>query len=112
MVRRFSREPVVARSLKHSVRDGAAYSVMPGLLTIGDIADVAGLIAPKPLCIEMGIQDRTFVIGDARKAYRHLSRIYKAAGAADHLVKDEFDGAHEFSGAKCLAWFDQWLKKA
>ncbi|MDH5179010.1 MAG: MFS transporter [Gammaproteobacteria bacterium] len=31
MARRISRDPVVDRSLKHSVRDGAAYSVMAGI---------------------------------------------------------------------------------
>jgi len=102
-----------------SIREGAmparanfcGAQFMPGLLTIGDIADVVGLIAPKPLCIEMGIRDRTFVIEDARKAYRHLSRIYTAADATDRLVKDEFDGEHEFSGATCLDWFDRWLRE-
>ncbi|MGQ9731527.1 MAG: alpha/beta hydrolase family protein [Candidatus Zipacnadales bacterium] len=86
---------------------GAQY--MPGLLTLGDIPDVAGLIAPKPLCVEMGEQDQCFVIDDAKAAYAHLERIYAAAGAADHLIADIHPGGHVWSGAKSFAWFEHWL---
>ena len=86
---------------------GAQY--MPGLLTIGDIPDVAGLIAPRPVVVEAGEEDACFVADDVKRAYAHLSRIYRAAGAADRLVFDCFPGGHEFSGRKSLAWFDRWL---
>ncbi len=87
---------------------GAQY--MPGLAAIGDIPDVIGLIAPRPLAVEMGERDPGFAISDAERAYRHISRIYRVAGVRDALVKDRFDGKHEFSGKKSLAWFDKWLK--
>jgi dienelactone hydrolase len=82
---------------------------MPGLLTIGDIPDVAGLIAPKPLCVEMGEQDQCFVIEDAKAAFAHVERIYAAAGASDRLIADVFPGGHEWSGRKSFAWFAHWL---
>jgi dienelactone hydrolase len=84
---------------------------MPGLLTLGDIADVAGLIAPRPLVAEMGEEDRGFQIADAEGAFRHLAKIYRAANARAVLVKDRFSGGHEFSGRKCLDVFDQNLMK-
>ena len=86
---------------------GSQYS--PGLLRYGDIADVAGLIAPRPLLVEMGEKDTCFVIDDARKAYRRLSRIYSAAGVKQKLDKDIFPGTHAFSGAKAFDWFAKWL---
>jgi len=86
---------------------GSQYS--PGLLKYGDIADVAGLIAPRPLLVEMGKRDQCFVIEDAKKAYRHLSRIYSAAGARDRLDSDVHPGPHAFSGAKAFDWFAKWL---
>jgi len=86
---------------------GAQYS--PGLLLYGDIADVAGLIAPKPLLIEMGENDKCFVIDDAMKAYDHLRRIYVASGHPERLAADRFHGGHEFSGRKAFEWFDRWL---
>jgi len=87
---------------------GAQY--MPGLLTIGDIPEVAGLIAPKPLVVEMGELDTCFVIDDMRQAFDRLERIYAAAGAADRLVADTHPGAHAWSGRISLDWFDRWLK--
>ena len=87
---------------------GAQY--MPGLLTIGDIPDVAGLIAPRPVCVEMGEKDTCFIIEDAQRACDHLGRIYRAAGAKDRLIADRFPHDHQFSGRKSLDWFDRWLK--
>jgi dienelactone hydrolase len=86
---------------------GAQY--MPGLLTIGDIPDVAGLIAPRPLIVEMGERDTCFVIDDMRAAYARVERIYRAAGAEDRLCADIHPGAHEWSGRKSLEWFERWL---
>jgi len=88
---------------------GAQY--MPGLLTIGDIPEVAGLIAPKPLCVEMGEQDQCFVIDDAKAAFAHLDRIYAAAGASDRLIADIFPGGHQWSGRRAFAWFEHWLSQ-
>jgi dienelactone hydrolase len=86
---------------------GNQYS--PSLLLYGDIPDVAGLIAPRPLLVEMGEKDECFVIEDATRAYEHLSRIYCAAGASDKLDVDIFPGAHAFSGAKAFDWFEKYL---
>ncbi len=86
---------------------GAQY--MPGLLTIGDIPEVAGLIAPKPLVVEMGEQDTCFIIEDMKRAYAQLERIYAAAGAADCLVADVHPAGHAWSGRVAFPWFDRVL---
>jgi len=86
---------------------GAQY--MPGLLTIGDIPEVAGLIAPKPLICEMGTEDQCFVIEDAKAAYTRVKAIYEAAGAGDRIDCDIFAGGHQWSGAKSFPWFEKWL---
>lgn len=86
---------------------GAQYS--PGLLDIGDIPDVACLIAPRPLVVEMGRQDNCFVIDDARAGYAEIERLYEAIGDGDKLAKDEFEGGHQFSGAVAYDWFERWL---
>jgi dienelactone hydrolase len=82
---------------------------MPGLLTIGDIPDVAGLIAPRPLVVEMGEADQCFVIDDMVRAFDHLRAIYDAAGAGDRLVSDRHPGGHQWSGAVAFPWFERWL---
>jgi len=86
---------------------GAQYS--PGLLEIGDIPDVACLIAPRPLVVEMGIHDTCFIIEDAKAAYAHVERLYRAIGEGDKIVADVFDGGHEFSGRIAFDWFAKWL---
>lgn len=86
---------------------GAQYS--PGLLEIGDIPDVACLIAPRPLIAEMGIRDTCFVIDDVKAAYEQVERLYQATGYADCIDCDIFDGGHQFSGRKSFAWFEKWL---
>ena len=87
---------------------GAQY--MPGLLTIGDIPEVAGLTAPKPLVVESGTEDQCFVIDDAKAAYARLEQIYAAAGAGDRVVQDVFEGGHAWSGAVSFDWFAKWLE--
>lgn len=82
---------------------------VPGLLTFGDIATVAGLIAPRPCLVEIGEQDTTFVVDDARRAYADLERIYAAAGCPERLDVDVHPGGHAFSGAKAFDWFARWL---
>ena len=86
---------------------GAQY--MPGLLTIGDIPEVAGLIAPKPLMVEMGEEDTCFVIDDAKAGYARLASIYAAAGVPERIDDDVFPGGHQWSGRKSFDWFARWL---
>jgi dienelactone hydrolase len=66
-----------------------------GLRAIGEIADVAGLIAPRACMVQIGKRDECFVDTDALAAYRHVERIYHAAGASKHVELDHFNGAHE-----------------
>lgn len=80
-----------------------------GLLTFGDIASVAGLIAPRPCLVEVGELDDCFVKDDALRCYADVERIYAAADAADRLDLDLHPGGHAFSGAKAFDWFARWL---
>lgn len=57
-----------------------ADNYVPGLLQYAEMADVAGLFAPKPLVIVAGKTDPIFPIKGVRKAYRDLKAIYRAAG--------------------------------
>ena len=82
---------------------------VPGLMRYGDVADVARLIAPRPLLIESGIKDKGFPIAASRKAYRYLRRAYDILGASRRIAFDQFDAGHQFSGRKAFAWFDKWL---
>ncbi|MBT4498449.1 MAG: alpha/beta fold hydrolase, partial [Gemmatimonadetes bacterium] len=68
---------------------------MFGLGQLGNISDVAGLIAPRACMVQIGSDDTCFVEADALKAFRHLRTIYRAAGAGRDLILDNFEGGHE-----------------
>lgn len=68
---------------------------MFGLGGMGDIGDVAGLIAPRACMAQIGSDDTCFVEKDALAAFRHLKKIYGAAGAVGQLELDHFQGGHQ-----------------
>lgn len=82
---------------------------VPGLLQHGDIADMLGLAAPKPILCEMGRHESCFYYPDMIKAYNHLRTYYKALGATDRLAKDVHDNDHRWSGAKAWDFLAKWL---
>lgn len=75
---------------------------MFSLRRYGDIADVAGLIAPRNCMVQIASKDDCFIQEDALRAYRHLEKIYQAAGASDNLVLDNFEGVHEIDLEKAI----------
>ncbi|MCI3926294.1 alpha/beta hydrolase family protein [Paenibacillus sp. TRM 82003] len=82
---------------------------VPGILHECEMPDVLGLLAPRPLLIESGSEDRVFPIRPAKEAYAALERIYRKAGAPDSLAADFFEGGHEISGAAAYDWLAQQL---
>ncbi|MCC6581687.1 MAG: dienelactone hydrolase family protein [Phycisphaeraceae bacterium] len=82
---------------------------LSGLLQWGDRAEVAGLICPRPLLIQVGQYDSSFDSNDALSAYKRLQSIYLAAGKEDRLGLDLFDGCHEINVEPIMEWFTRWL---
>ncbi|MGQ9456615.1 MAG: alpha/beta hydrolase family protein [Armatimonadota bacterium] len=82
---------------------------VPALRRYFELADVAALIAPRPLLIESGLKDTGFPIQASQRAFANLKKAYEACGAADHLMHDIFDGGHQFHGEIAYQWFDRWL---
>lgn len=85
---------------------------VPRLLLHGDIPDMLGLAAPKPVLCEMGRMETCFHFPDMIRAYRHLERIYRAAGAADCLAADIHPNDHRWSGVKAWDWLERNLGPA
>lgn len=83
--------------------------VVPHIYRYFDIPEIAGLIAPRPLLIELGVHDACFLIEDALRGCRALERIYRAAGAKDKLWTDIHPGEHAFAGNKAFDFFDKYL---
>lgn len=58
-------------------------------------ADVASIVLPRKLYIEIGKNDPTFKLADAQNEKQRLIEFAKSNNYEDSLVFSEFDGAHE-----------------
>ena len=84
--------------------------ITPGLYDLCDLPDLHGLIAPRPLLIEIGSSDECFKADSAMKCFREVEKIYTAARVPEKLELDLFDGGHRWNGRKTLRFFEQHLK--
>ena len=82
---------------------------MFGLRAAGDIADVAGLIAPRACMVQIGADDRCFIESDALAAFEHLKKIYAACGKPERLILDHFQGEHEIDLEPGIAFLAEQL---
>lgn len=83
---------------------------VPGLLTLGDLPDLAPLLAPRPVLVEAGTHDSIFPIEQVRKAFDRLKHTYAIWHAADQVELDEFEGRHQISGRRAYSFLKEKLK--
>ena len=69
---------------------------VPGILRLGEMYDVAGLIAPRPFNAIAGKTDSIFPVDQVEIAYQKLQHIYAVAGAAEHCGLYIGDGDHRY----------------
>jgi len=82
---------------------------VPGILRWFEAADITGLIAPRFLFCESGTEDRIFPQPGVEAALRDAERIYRLAGAEDHIDHAFFDAGHSFNGIAAFKRLDVWL---
>jgi len=83
--------------------------MVPNIYKWLDVPDIAGLIAPRPLLIEMGVHDTGFFIQEQLEAFAQLAKIYEAAGAREDLWQDVHPGEHAFADNKAHEFFRKYL---
>jgi dienelactone hydrolase len=83
--------------------------IVPEVYRYLDTHDIAGLIAPRPLLVEMGVHDTTFPIEDMLSGFEGVKRIYAAAEASEHLWADIHPGEHAFAANKAFEFFHRYL---
>jgi len=71
---------------------------VPGLLNLGELSDLAGLIAPRPLLVEHGVRDPIFPIAKVKATVAKTRRAWKAFSAEENLHTDYFEGRHRING--------------
>ena len=74
---------------------------IPGLLRLGEMADVAGLIAPRPFCAINGKKDDIYPLAEAKKSYARLRAIYRVFRAGDQCRLYVGNGGHRYYSEGC-----------
>ena len=74
-------------------------------------AEVAGLICPRPLLVEVGIKDELFSIDGARATAPLARAHWEKLGISERFSFIEFDGGHEFQGDEGFAFLDVHVKE-
>jgi hypothetical protein len=69
---------------------------VPGILRLGEMYDVAGLIAPRPFCAIAGRDDPIFPLEHVKYAFERLEHIYTVAGVPDACQLYIGQGGHRY----------------
>ncbi|NOU92114.1 prolyl oligopeptidase family serine peptidase [Paenibacillus sp. LMG 31456] len=93
-------------SMRHCVDN-----YIPNVLRYAEMPDLIGLIAPRPLFIEAGREDKIFPLHGTEKALAQLQAVYQTAGVPDSLDSDLFPGGHEVYGKHSFPWLEKQLMK-
>lgn len=73
---------------------------VPGLYEFGEMSDIVGLIAPRPMLVEAGSLDPIFPIRTVKDSVRRAKEVYKVFGADGEVETDYFEGKHQISGKR------------
>ncbi|MFC0214642.1 alpha/beta hydrolase family protein [Paenibacillus chartarius] len=82
---------------------------IPHILAYAEMPDLIGLIAPRPLFVEAGVNDHLFPLHGTKQALEVLERVYLAAGVPERLSSVLFPGGHEVCGEQSYPWLERML---
>ena len=83
--------------------------IAPGLYKLVDLPDLQGLLAPRPLLVDIGANDNCFKVDTAMACFKKLEKIYAAAKVSKNLQLDQFPGGHAWGGNKSAEFFKRHL---
>ncbi len=69
---------------------------VPGILRLGEMWEVAGLIAPRPFLAVTGRYDPLFPVEAVQASYRRLRQIYSVFGAVERCHLSIGEGGHRY----------------
>jgi fermentation-respiration switch protein FrsA (DUF1100 family) len=101
-------------ALRHSIGriDHCADNYLPSFLRWFELADVAGLIAPRPLVVVAGRADPIFPFAGVEEAYATIQAIYAAAGVPNNCRLVVGEGGHRFYAAESWPVFQELAERA
>jgi dienelactone hydrolase len=75
-----------------------ACNFVPGLAAFGEMHDLVGLIAPRPMLVEAGTRDGIFPVRAVRAGLARAREVYRVFGAEERVHADVFEGRHRING--------------
>jgi dienelactone hydrolase len=82
---------------------------VPSILNWAEIYDVAGLIAPRPLFVESGMQDDIFPVEASQRSFARVRKVYEVFGVGDLCQQEVFNDIHSFYGVQGLPFLAKHL---
>jgi len=76
--------------------DHCECNYLPGILQLGELWDVAGLLAPRPFVAVAGREDELFPVEGVIRSFDALLDMYEATGAIDRCELVVGDGGHRY----------------
>lgn len=73
-----------------------ACNYIPHIAEYFDMAEIAGMAAPKPMVVVSGVKDGIFPIEAAESEFERLKKIYSAAGAEDNCIHVKGSEGHRY----------------
>ena len=81
----------------------------PGILRLGEMGDLAAMIAPRPLRVIAGEQDDIFPIAAVREQFETVKRAYSLLGAEQKCSLAVHPGPHAYNHEMSHEWLAKWL---
>lgn len=99
-------------TFEHSIfaMEHCACNFVPGLNRFGEIYDLVGLIAPRPMLVEAANYDPIFPLKNVKKSVARARSVYAVFGARDAVETDYFEGRHSISGRRAYAFLRERLE--
>lgn len=97
-------------TFQHSIlaMSHCACNFVPGLARFGEMYDLAGLLAPRPLLVEAGTHDPIFPIDAVRSSVQKAQKVYTVFGAGP-VETDYFEGRHRINGQRAYDFLAEKL---
>jgi dienelactone hydrolase len=86
-----------------------ACNFVPGLGQFGEMYDLAGLIAPRPMLVESGNYDNIFPQKAVKASVSRADAVYEVFGDGLRIETDYFEGRHQISGKKAYGFLQAAL---
>jgi pimeloyl-ACP methyl ester carboxylesterase len=99
------RESILSEYMSHCL-----CNYIPGLGADFELGDIAALIAPRPLRLINGEEDRIFPIATARSQFETVAAAYQAAGQPEKADLAVHTGGHRYHLALSTEWIERWAR--